>query len=63
MRLHYHDVVSSEGGTGWYLLLDAILLVPVGMSFMFWPIQTALAAGAATAVTYGLYKVMHRTHS
>ena len=62
MKLHYDDVVNHEGGW-WYILLDAILFVPVAMAFMFWPLPVAAAILVSGAVTFGLYRVMHRTHS
>ncbi|MEQ1572934.1 MAG: hypothetical protein ABL993_01680 [Vicinamibacterales bacterium] len=61
MKVHYADVVSNEGGW-WYLLLDATLLVPLGMAVMFWPIPVIIGAAVASAVTFGLYRLMHRTH-
>ena len=62
MSLHYDDVVSHDGDWS-LLLLDAILLVPIGMSLMFWPLQTLAACLVAAAVAFGLYIAMHRTHT
>lgn len=44
--------LSSDGGL-WLILMDGLLLVPLGMAAFFYPVTAALIGAAVAAATVG----------
>ena len=51
--MHYGEEHITRDGSGWILLLDAILLIPLIFAVFFFPIQALVLTATAAVATVG----------